>query len=132
MGPPLKLTHLALTNYLFKAGVEVLMTPVTYLLVNFLKRVEREDFYDRGNNFNPFKTWNQFRLTCRTVGLRCKTKAQSHGNFVLLEQAPVHLHHIRLNLVEMLLQVAHIVGIAQPARQEGEFLAAKDGHGYVL
>jgi uncharacterized integral membrane protein (TIGR00697 family) len=47
---------LALTNYLFKTGVEVLMTPVTYLLVNFLKHRENEDFYDRGTNFNPFQS----------------------------------------------------------------------------
>jgi uncharacterized PurR-regulated membrane protein YhhQ (DUF165 family) len=45
---------LALTNYLFKTGVEALMTPLTYLLVNFLKRAENEDYYDRGTNFNPF------------------------------------------------------------------------------
>lgn len=45
---------LTLTNYLFKCGVEVLMTPVTYAIVNFLKRVENEDYYDRNTNFNPF------------------------------------------------------------------------------
>ena len=46
---------LALTNYLFKVGVEVLMTPVTYAAVGALKRVEHEDYYDRGTNFNPFR-----------------------------------------------------------------------------
>lgn len=46
---------LVLTNYLFKCGMEALMTPVTYKVVNALKRVESEDFYDRGTNFNPFK-----------------------------------------------------------------------------
>ena len=46
---------LALTNYLFKVGVEVLMTPVTYAAVDALKRVEHEDYYDRGTNFNPFR-----------------------------------------------------------------------------
>lgn len=45
---------LVLTNYLFKVGVEALMTPVTYLIVNGLKHAEREDFYDRETNFNPF------------------------------------------------------------------------------
>ncbi len=45
---------LTLTNYLFKCGVEVLMTPVTYAAVNALKRVEGEDYYDRDTNFNPF------------------------------------------------------------------------------
>jgi uncharacterized integral membrane protein (TIGR00697 family) len=46
---------LTITNYLFKVGVEALMTPLTYLLVNRLKQVENEDFYDRETNFNPFK-----------------------------------------------------------------------------
>jgi len=46
---------LTLTNYLFKCGVEALMTPVTYKVVNALKRVESEDYYDRETNFNPFK-----------------------------------------------------------------------------
>jgi uncharacterized integral membrane protein (TIGR00697 family) len=45
---------LVLTNYLFKCAVEAVMTPVTYRVVHFLKRAEREDYYDRGTNFNPF------------------------------------------------------------------------------
>jgi hypothetical protein len=45
---------LTLTNYLFKVGVEALMTPLTYAAVNGLKKAEAEDHYDRGTNFNPF------------------------------------------------------------------------------
>lgn len=45
---------LVLTNYLFKCGMEALMTPVTYAAVNALKKVEQEDYYDRETNFNPF------------------------------------------------------------------------------
>jgi uncharacterized integral membrane protein (TIGR00697 family) len=45
---------LTLTNYLFKCGIEALMTPVTYAIVAVLKRAESEDFYDRDTNFNPF------------------------------------------------------------------------------
>lgn len=45
---------LILTNYLFKCAVEVLMTPVTYATVASLKKVEQEDYYDRGTDFNPF------------------------------------------------------------------------------
>jgi len=45
---------LTVTNYLFKCSVEALMTPVTYAVVNSLKRVESEDYYDRDTNFNPF------------------------------------------------------------------------------
>ena len=46
---------LVLTNYIFKCAVEVLMTPVTYALVNRLKKVELEDYYDSGTDFNPFR-----------------------------------------------------------------------------
>jgi queuosine precursor transporter len=45
---------LTLTNYLFKVGIEVLMTPLTYVIVRVLKRAEDEDYYDRDTNFNPF------------------------------------------------------------------------------
>ncbi len=45
---------LTLTNYLFKVGIEALMTPVTYAAVNALKAAEAEDYYDRNTNFNPF------------------------------------------------------------------------------
>lgn len=41
------------SNYVFKVGVETLFTPVTYQVVGFLKRAEREDYYDRETNFNP-------------------------------------------------------------------------------
>ncbi len=41
------------SNYIFKVGVEVLFTPLTYRMVNFLKRAESEDYYDRDTNFNP-------------------------------------------------------------------------------
>jgi len=47
---------LTMTNYLFKCGVEALMTPVTYGVVGFLKKVEHEDYYDSDTNFNPFVT----------------------------------------------------------------------------
>lgn len=45
---------LVLTNYIFKCSVEAVMTPVTYAVVNWLKRVEKEDYYDIGTDFNPF------------------------------------------------------------------------------
>lgn len=44
-----------ITNYLLKCALEVLMTPVTYQVVAFLKRKENEDYFDRDTNFNPFK-----------------------------------------------------------------------------
>lgn len=45
---------LAVTNYVFKVGVEVLMTPLTYRIVNSLKRAENEDYYDIDTRFTPF------------------------------------------------------------------------------
>jgi uncharacterized integral membrane protein (TIGR00697 family) len=47
---------LVMTNYLFKVGIEALMTPVTYAAVTGLKKSENEDYYDRDTNFNPFHT----------------------------------------------------------------------------
>ena len=38
-----------------KTLVEFVMLPVTFRLVGFLKHAEREDFYDRNTDFNPFK-----------------------------------------------------------------------------
>jgi queuosine precursor transporter len=46
---------LVVTNYIFKCGIEALMTPVTYRIVGFLKRVENEDYYDYKTDFNPFR-----------------------------------------------------------------------------
>lgn len=47
--------NLIVTNYIFKCGIEALMTPATYAIVNFLKRVENSDYYDYNTNFNPFR-----------------------------------------------------------------------------
>ena len=41
-------------NYFIKVLWEVLATPFTYIIVNFLKRAEHEDYYDRDTDFNPF------------------------------------------------------------------------------
>lgn len=46
---------LIISNYIFKVGVEVVFTPLTYLIVGGLKRTEKVDFYDYKTNFNPFK-----------------------------------------------------------------------------
>lgn len=48
------LLKVVMFNFLFKLGVEVVFTPVTYLIVGWLKRVENEDFYDTETNFTPF------------------------------------------------------------------------------
>ncbi|HBZ00480.1 MAG TPA: transporter [candidate division Zixibacteria bacterium] len=43
-----------ISNYVFKVGFEAAFTPLTYLVVRFLKRTEEVDTYDHGTNFNPF------------------------------------------------------------------------------
>jgi hypothetical protein len=43
-----------MTNYVLKVLVEVVMVPVTYRVVAFLKRHENEDYYDTHTNFTPF------------------------------------------------------------------------------
>ena len=45
---------LIISNYLFKTGIEILFTPITYKVVSFLKNKENEDYYDTNTNFNPF------------------------------------------------------------------------------
>ena len=42
-------------NYLLKVALETLFTPLTYVVVNFLKREEREDVFDTNTDFNPLK-----------------------------------------------------------------------------
>jgi queuosine precursor transporter len=41
-------------NFVFKVMVEVVMTPLTYLVVGALKRAEREDYFDEATDFTPF------------------------------------------------------------------------------
>ena len=42
-----------LANYTMKVATEVVLTPVTYRVVGFLKRAENEDYFDVGTNFSP-------------------------------------------------------------------------------
>jgi uncharacterized integral membrane protein (TIGR00697 family) len=50
-----QLISVMIGNYLLKVLWEILATPVTYLIVGFLKRAEAEDYYDRDTDFNPFR-----------------------------------------------------------------------------
>jgi uncharacterized integral membrane protein (TIGR00697 family) len=52
---PSLIVNLIVSGYLFKVTYEVLATPVTYAIVNFLKRNEGVDTFDRATNFNPFR-----------------------------------------------------------------------------
>jgi queuosine precursor transporter len=44
-----------LTQWALKVGWEVLLTPVTYAVVGWLKRREGVDVYDEGTDFTPFR-----------------------------------------------------------------------------
>jgi len=46
--------NLIISGYVFKVVYEVLATPLTYAVVNFLKRAEGVNYFDRTTNFNPF------------------------------------------------------------------------------
>ncbi len=46
----------SLTHWLAKVGYEIIATPFTYAIVNYLKKKEAIDTYDYETNFNPFST----------------------------------------------------------------------------
>src|SRR6202789_2613364 len=50
-----KIFQIIWQGYLLKVAYEVLATPVTYLVVNWLKRAEHVDTFDTNTNFNPFR-----------------------------------------------------------------------------
>jgi len=43
-----------LSQFILKVSWEVILTPVTYLVVGWLKRREGVDVYDVGTDFTPF------------------------------------------------------------------------------
>src|ERR1700723_489037 len=48
------LLNIMVTGYALKVAYEVIATPLTYLVVNWLKRAEQSDAFDRHQTFNPF------------------------------------------------------------------------------
>lgn len=48
------LIKVSIFNWVFKVMIEVLMTPLTYVVVGYLKKAEGEDYFDRRTNFTPF------------------------------------------------------------------------------
>ncbi|MBU6468755.1 MAG: queuosine precursor transporter [Betaproteobacteria bacterium] len=48
------LIQIALLEYALKTLWEILATPLTYWLVNKLKKAEQEDYFDRDTEFTPF------------------------------------------------------------------------------
>lgn len=53
--PPEVLPTTIVTQWLFKTAYEAAATPLTYLVVNWLKRVEGMDTFDIGTPLNPFR-----------------------------------------------------------------------------
>jgi uncharacterized integral membrane protein (TIGR00697 family) len=51
--PTADLGRAILSQWLFKVAYETLATPLTYLVVNALKRAENEDYFDRDTDFTP-------------------------------------------------------------------------------
>lgn len=51
--PESALLSAMVTQWLFKVIYETAVTPLTYIVVNFIKRKEGMDTYDRGISFNP-------------------------------------------------------------------------------
>jgi hypothetical protein len=51
--PAAAMVQLVLCQWLFKCAYEILATPLTYMVVNFLKRAENMDHYDRDTDFSP-------------------------------------------------------------------------------
>ena len=51
---PSLVVQVMISNYTIKVLWEAIVTPVTYKVVNFLKKAEHEDYYDRDTDFTPF------------------------------------------------------------------------------
>jgi uncharacterized integral membrane protein (TIGR00697 family) len=43
-----------ISHWLLKSGYEIIATPLTYVVVNYLKKKEQLDIYDHETRFNPF------------------------------------------------------------------------------
>jgi queuosine precursor transporter len=49
------LLSVMMSSYILKVLWEVIAIPFTYIFVNWLKRIENEDYFDTNTDFNPFK-----------------------------------------------------------------------------
>ena len=52
--PSAVLVNMVMTQWITKSVYEASLTPLTYIVVHWLKKAEEEDFYDYGTDFNPF------------------------------------------------------------------------------
>ena len=53
--PDAQVLAIAVAQFVLKTSWEIVMTPVTYRVVAFLKQAENEDWYDTNTNFTPFR-----------------------------------------------------------------------------
>lgn len=53
--PAANLGMMMLAQYLFKVGFEIVATPATYVVVNWLKHKEGQETFDYGISYNPFR-----------------------------------------------------------------------------
>ncbi len=68
--PTDRLAAAVITQWLLKSGYEALATPLTYTVVNFLKRAEGEDYFDRETDFAPLRLRQLPRSTATDWGDR--------------------------------------------------------------
>ena len=54
IGTPSFIPVMILYHWLVKTAIEAVATPLTYIMVNYLKRKESIDVYDDKTKFNPF------------------------------------------------------------------------------
>ena len=52
---PLRVLIVMLTQWVLKVAWEILLTPVTYAVIGFLKRREGVDVFDEQTDFTPFR-----------------------------------------------------------------------------
>lgn len=52
---PEAMVSISIVEWFLKCAYEAFATPITYAIVNYLKRVEQEDYYDYHTDFNPLK-----------------------------------------------------------------------------
>jgi queuosine precursor transporter len=53
--PPAALFQIIASAWAVKVGWEIVALPITLPIVRWLKAVEKEDYFDRDTNFNPFR-----------------------------------------------------------------------------
>ncbi len=59
------LVSLIITQYVLKVSYEVVATPITYLIVSRIKRIEHVDTFDYGVKYNPFSLDIQYKTSGR-------------------------------------------------------------------